>query len=80
MTSPNRSAETFGRVVTTMLDAVALLAIAAGFAGGLWRFVGWWALALGGVVLLFGSVVAAAMQRMDEPAKTRVADREQIGL
>jgi hypothetical protein len=46
-------------VVTTLLDALGLLLVAAGVAGGLWFFVGAWALVAAGVVVLVGSQVAA---------------------
>lgn len=41
--------------VTTLLDTLGLLLVAAGVAGGLWVFVGAWALIVGGLVLLTGS-------------------------
>jgi hypothetical protein len=47
------------RVVSTLLDAFAGLAIAAGLGLGLARWLGWFALAVAGLVLLLFSVVAA---------------------
>ncbi|WP_204014013.1 hypothetical protein [Sphaerimonospora thailandensis] len=47
--------------MTTLLDVLGLLLVAAGVAGGLWPAVGWWALAAGGVVVLGGSALAARM-------------------
>jgi hypothetical protein len=44
--------------VTTLLDAAGLLLVAAGIAGGTWPFVGAWALAFAGVVVLAGSWLA----------------------
>ena len=41
--------------VTTFLDSVGLLLLAAGVIGGMWSVVGPWALSLGGVVVLVGS-------------------------
>ena len=41
--------------VTTLLDSVGLLLLAAGVIGGMWFVVGPWALSLGGVVVLVGS-------------------------
>lgn len=45
--------------VTTLLDAVGLLLVAAGVAGGLWLLVGAWSLSAAGVVVLGGSWFAA---------------------
>lgn len=44
--------------VTTLLDTVGLLLVAAGVSGGLWPLVGAWALIVGGLVLLAGSWLA----------------------
>lgn len=49
--------------MTTLLDTVGLLLLAAGVAGGAWPFVGAFALALGGVVVLVGSALSS---RIDE--------------
>jgi hypothetical protein len=46
-------------LVTTLLDTAGLLLLAAGVAGGLWTYIGPWALCPGGVVVLAGSWVAA---------------------
>lgn len=48
-------------ILTTLLDALALLLIAAGVGGGLYRWIGLWSLAVAGVVILGGSAVAAAL-------------------
>jgi len=45
--------------VTTLLDTLGLLAVAAGITGGAWAWVGPWALSVGGVVVLSGSWLAA---------------------
>lgn len=41
--------------ITTLLDAVGLLALAAGIGAGAAQWLGWWGLAVAGVVLLVGS-------------------------
>lgn len=46
-------------VVTTLLDALALLLIAAGAALGLWPWLGGFALAVAGLVVLAGSLWSA---------------------
>lgn len=46
--------------LTTLLDAVGLLLIAAGVAGGLYRWIGLWCLAVAGVIVLGGSLFAAS--------------------
>jgi hypothetical protein len=46
-------------LTTTVLDAVGLLLVAAGVAGGAWTYVGAWALCLGGVVVLVGSLLGS---------------------
>ncbi|WP_158721175.1 hypothetical protein [Streptomyces sp. NRRL S-241] len=46
-------------VVTTLLDTLALLLIAAGAAAGLFPFLGWATLAVAGTVVLAGSLLAA---------------------
>jgi len=45
--------------VTDILDVVGLLAFAAGVTGGLWAFVGPWALCVGALVVLAGSAFAS---------------------
>lgn len=45
--------------VTTLLDTLGLLLLAAGVAGGLWPWIGAWALSIGGAVVLAGSWFAA---------------------
>lgn len=51
--------------ITTLLDAVGLLALAAGIGAGAAQWLGWWGLAVAGAVLLVGSGVAA---RLGEPS------------
>jgi hypothetical protein len=46
-------------VITDILDAVGLLAVAAGVTGGAWLLIGPWALCLGGIVVLAASWYAA---------------------
>lgn len=46
-------------VVTTALDVLGLLLVAAGAAAALWVFIGPAALALAGAVVMVGSAVAA---------------------
>ena len=46
-------------LVTTVLDVVGLLLIAAGAAAGAAPWVGWGSLAVAGIVVLVGSAVAA---------------------
>jgi hypothetical protein len=45
--------------LTTALDALGLLLIAAGFAALTYRWIGWTCLAVAGVVILAGSALAA---------------------
>lgn len=45
--------------VTTLLDALGLLTVAAGVSGGAWPVLGAWALCAGGVVVLAGSWLAS---------------------
>lgn len=45
--------------MTTLLDAVGLLLVAAGVTGGAWALIGPWALSLGGALVLAGSWLAA---------------------
>ena len=47
--------------VTTLLDAIAVLLIAAGVTFGLWTYIDGWALAAGGAVVLAGSQIAEYM-------------------
>lgn len=46
--------------LTTALDALGLVLIAAGVAGGLYRWIGLWALTAAGVIILGGSLFAAS--------------------
>lgn len=46
-------------IATTLLDAIGLLAFAAGVGLGAGTLLGWWGLALAGVVILAGSGVSA---------------------
>ena len=48
-----------GELVTTLLDALGLLLIAAGLAALTYRWVGWTCLAVAGVVVLGGSLYAS---------------------
>lgn len=48
--------------VTTLLDAIGLLLVAAGVTFGLWEYIGGWAPAVGGAVVLAGSQISAYMQ------------------
>lgn len=48
-------------VITDLLDTLALLALAAGAGAGAAEWVGWFGLAIAGVVLLVGSVLATAL-------------------
>jgi hypothetical protein len=47
--------------VTTLLDAIGLLLVAAGVTLGLWALIDGWALVAGGVVVLAGSQIAEYM-------------------
>lgn len=49
--------------VTTLLDTTGLLLLAAGVTGGVWAYVGPWALSVGGVVVLAGSWLASRGDR-----------------
>lgn len=49
--------------VTTALDALGLVLIAAGVSGGAYPFIGWWSLCASGVVVLCGSGWAAWQAR-----------------
>lgn len=48
--------------VTTLLDAVGLLLLAAGATFGLWEYLGGWAPAVGGAVVLAGSQISTFLQ------------------
>jgi len=48
--------------VTTLLDTLGLLLIAAGMVGGAWAYIGASALCIGGVVLLAGAWLASHIQ------------------
>lgn len=50
-------------ILTTLLDALALLLIAAGLAALAYRWIGWSCLAVAGVVILLGSALAARPAR-----------------
>lgn len=47
-------------ILTTLLDALALLLIAAGLAALTYRWIGWACLAVAGVIILGGSAFAAS--------------------
>lgn len=51
--------ELFNEIVTTILEALAILVIAAGTAGYLYRYMEWGCLIPAGVVILAGSLLAA---------------------
>jgi hypothetical protein len=57
-------------VVTNLLDALGLLLLAAGLGAVAYRFIGWPALAVSGVVVLAGSAFADWQAR---PARPRPA-------
>lgn len=50
-------------LVTTLLDTVGLLLVAAGIAAGLWPLVGGWGLCPAGAVILGGSLLASRGER-----------------
>ena len=50
-------------LITTLLDVVGLLLLAAGAAAAVFPVVGWVALAVAGVVLLLGSALAARLAK-----------------
>jgi hypothetical protein len=52
-------------LVTTLLDALGLLLLAAGTTGGLWPLIGAAALAPAGAVVLAGSWLATRQQRAE---------------
>lgn len=56
-------------VLTTALDALGLLLVAAGAGALTYRWVGWAALAVAGVVVLLGSAVASRPPK--RPSDTR---------
>lgn len=55
--------------VTTLLDALALLLIAAGAAAAVYRWFGWACLAVAGTVLLAGSLLASRRPAPKAPAE-----------
>ena len=54
-------------LVTTLLDTLALLLIAAGATAAVWPYVGPSALALGGLIVLAGSQLAVRRGRGETP-------------
>lgn len=54
--------------VTTLLDAFGLIALAGGIGAGAATWLGWWGLAVAGVVLLAGSGVAARLEERKDGA------------
>jgi hypothetical protein len=54
-------------VLTTVLDALALLLVAAGLAATAFPFIGWASLAVAGVVVLTGSWVSSWQARPKAP-------------
>jgi hypothetical protein len=63
-------------LLTTVLDAVGLLLVAAGLGALAYRWIGWTALAVGGVVVLIGSGFshwqARPPKRVDPGAQVRI--------
>jgi hypothetical protein len=53
-------------VLTTALDALGLLLLAAGVAAYMYQWIGWAALGVAGVVVLVGSAVANWQERSGE--------------
>lgn len=51
---------------TTLLDALGLILVAAGVAGGSWAFIGAWALCLGGAVVLAAIWFAGWLEDRDD--------------
>lgn len=59
-------------IVTTLLDALGLLLVAAGAGAGSATWLGWWGLAVAGAVVLGGSLLADALTaRSAAPARRR---------
>jgi hypothetical protein len=50
-------------ILTTLLDALALLLIAGGVGGGLYQWIGLWSLVVSGLIILGGSALAAHEKR-----------------
>lgn len=55
--------------LTTALDALGLLLVAAGVAGGAYRWIGLWSLAVAGVIVIAGSLLAAGQAQPRRGAK-----------
>lgn len=53
-------------VLTTTLDALGLLLLAAGLGAFVYQWIGWSALAVAGIVVLAGSAVASRPPRSDK--------------
>jgi hypothetical protein len=49
------------------LDILGLLAVATGITGGLWQFVGPWALCAGGAISFFGSWLSTRQPSVGKP-------------
>lgn len=56
-------------ILTTLLDALGLLLIAAGVAGGAYQWIGLWSLGAAGVIVLGGSLFAAGQAQPKRGAK-----------
>lgn len=56
--------------VTTLLDALGLLLIAAGVGAGLYPFLEWWAVSIAGLIVLLGSGAAAWQARRPRKGST----------
>lgn len=50
-------------LVTTFLDALGLLVVAAGTGLALSQWIGWWGMVASGVIVLVGSALAARRRR-----------------
>ena len=50
-------------IITTLLDVLALMALAVGIGAGSAHWVGWWGVAIGGLVVLVGSQLAGRMPK-----------------
>lgn len=51
-------------LVTTLLDILALLVLAAGVGAGSAHWIGWWGMAVAGVVILIGSQLASRVPKV----------------
>lgn len=58
------------KLITTLLDLLAVLLIAAGVGAGVFPWVGWWALAVSGAVLLGASQLVVFVAAKPPGTKT----------